>query len=207
MISEGEFKAVIPDVNWTYAQNYIGLLVTVLPKYGIDTPLRQAHFLAQVAHESGGFKFVEENLNYSAKALYGVFRKYFPNLEAAEGYARQKQKIANKVYANRLGNGSEASGDGWKYRGRGLIQLTGKANYQSFSNSAGIDAVANPEQVATPEYAMASACWYWQSRKINQYADADDLYMVTKRVNGGTNGIESRQHYLDEFKRLLKIPE
>lgn len=207
MISQDGFKAVIPDVNWDYAKQYIGFFDSVLPSYQINTPLRQAHFLAQVAHESGGFKFVKENLNYSAKALYAVFRKYFPNLDTANAYARQPEKIANKVYANRLGNGSEASGEGWKYRGRGLIQLTGKSNYNSFSSSAGIDAVANPDLVATPEYALASACWYWKSRNINQYADADDIHMVTKRVNGGTNGLESRQHYLEEFKRLLGVPQ
>ena len=205
MITEAQFKAVVPDVAWNYAQQYVGFFDTVLPKYQINTPLREAHFLAQVAHESGGFKFVVENLNYSAKALYGVFRKYFPTLEAATAYARQQEKIANKVYANRIGNGDQASGDGWNYRGRGLIQLTGKANYKSFSNSAGVDAVTKPEIVATPEYALASACWFWQSRKINQYADDDDIHMVTKRVNGGYNGLENRQHYLDEFKKLLKV--
>ncbi len=207
MIDQANFKAIVPDVNWSYAQQYVSFFDTVLPKYNIDTPLRQAHFLAQVAHESGGFKFVKENLNYSAKALYGVFRKYFPSLDAANLYARKPEKIANKVYANRLGNGPESSGEGYKYRGRGLIQLTGKANYTSFSGSAGIDAVANPDQVASPEFALASACWYWQSRKINQYADADDIHMVTKRVNGGYNGLESRMHYLEEFKKLLNVPE
>ncbi len=205
MITEANFKKVIPDVSWTHAAQYVSLFDTVLPTYGIDTPLRKAHFLAQVAHESGGFKFVVENLNYSAKALYGVFRKYFPNMDLANEYARQPEKIANKVYANRLGNGNEASGDGWRYRGRGLIQLTGKANYTAFSQAANQYFTTNPDQVATPEWALASACWFWKSNNINKYADADDIHMVTKRINGGYNGLQSRQHFLDEFKKLYGI--
>ncbi len=205
MISEQEFKLIIPDVNWKYAQSYVSMFDTILPRYDINTPLRKAHFLAQVAHESGGFKFVSENLNYSAKALYGIFRKYFPTLAAAETYARQPEKIANKVYANRMSNGNEASGDGWKYRGRGLIQLTGKDNYSKFSGDAHQDFVGNPDLVATPEWALASACWFWKQRNINRYADADDIHMVTKKINGGYNGIENRQHFLDEFKKLYGI--
>lgn len=205
MIQESQFKSIIPDVTWNYAAKYVALFDQVLPSYGIDTPLRQAHFLAQVAHESGGFKYAVENLNYSANALYAVFRKYFPSLAVADGYARQPEKIANKVYANRLGNGDEASGDGYKYRGRGLIQLTGKDNYTSFGAKAQIDAVGNPDIVATPEYSLASACWFWQSRNLNKYADADDVVMVTKRINGGTNGLENREHFLEEFKKLLGV--
>lgn len=205
MISEQEFKLIIPDVNWKYAQSYVSMFDTVLPRYAINTSLRKAHFLAQVAHESGGFKFVSENLNYSAKALYGVFRKYFPTLAVAETYARQPEKIANKVYADRMSNGNEASGDGWKYRGRGLIQLTGKDNYSKFSRDTHQDFIANPDLVATSEWALASACWFWKQRDINRYADADDIHMVTKKINGGYNGIENRQHFLDEFKKLYGI--
>ena len=177
MITAQEFKAIIPDVNWRYAEKYVPLFDTVLPEYGIDTPLRKAHFLAQVAHESGGFKFVSENLNYSVKALYVVFRKYFPTLQAAEGYARQPEKIANKVYANRMENGDEASGDGWRYRGRGLIQLTGKTNNKLFSQSSGQDFVNTPDAVATPEWALSSACWFWKKNNINKYADDDDIHI------------------------------
>jgi len=205
MITEENFKAIIPDVNWSHASKYVPLFDTVLPKYDINTPLRKAYFLAQVAHESGGFKFVTENLNYSAKALYGVFRKYFPSLEAANSYARKPEKIANKVYANRMDNGSESSGDGWKYRGRGLIQLTGKSNYQALSDATGQDFISKPDKVSNPEWALASACWYWQKRNINKYADADDIHMVTKLINGGYNGLQNRQHFLDEFKKLYKI--
>ncbi|MEP2935165.1 MAG: glycoside hydrolase family 19 protein [Gilvibacter sp.] len=205
MIQESQFKSIIPDVNWIYASKYIGLFDKVLPAYDINTPLRQAQFLAQITQESGGFKYTIENLNYSANALYAVFRKYFPTLAAAQAYARQPEKIANKVYANRLGNGNEASGDGYKYRGRGLIQLTGKDNYASFGSSAKIDAVNNPAQVATPQYALASACWFWKSRNINKYADQDDVVMVTKMINGGTNGLASREQYLEEYKKLLGV--
>jgi len=205
MITEENFKMLIPDVSWNYAKQYASLFETVLPNYNIDTPLRKAHFLAQVAHESGGFKFTVENLNYSAKALYGIFRKYFPTLDAANKYARKQENIANKVYANRMGNGSEASGDGWKYKGRGLIQLTGKTNFQSLSNTTGQDFINNPELVSTPKWALTSACWYWKNRNINRYADADDIHMVTKLINGGYNGLQSRQHYLEEFKKLYGI--
>ena len=205
MITEENFKTIIPDVSWSYASQYVNLFESVLPAYGIDTPLRKAHFLAQVAHESGGFKFVVENLNYSAKALYGVFRKYFSNMDLANQYARQREKIANRVYANRMENGDEASGDGWKYRGRGLIQLTGKANYRLFSADTGMDFLGQPDTVATAKWALASACWFWKKNNINRYADADDIHMVTKKINGGNNGIESRQHFLDEFKTLYGI--
>jgi putative chitinase len=136
-----------------------------LPNYGIDTPLRKAHFLAQVAHESGGFKFVVENLNYSASVLYNVFRKYFPNLDIANEYTRQQEKIANKVYANRMGNGNEASGEGWKFKGRGLIQLTGKNNFQQLSEASGQNFIDTPEKVSESEWALTSACWFWKKKQ------------------------------------------
>ncbi|GAB5399467.1 MAG: glycoside hydrolase family 19 protein [Aureisphaera sp.] len=205
MITEENFKKIIPDVSWGNASKYVNLFDTTLPTYGIDTPLRKAHFLAQVAHESGGFKFVVENLNYSAKALYGVFRKYFPTMDLANQYARQPEKIANRVYANRMENGNEASGDGWKFKGRGLIQLTGKSNYKLFSNDAQQDFLDQPDLIASPQWALASACWFWKKNNINRYADTDDIHMVTKKINGGYNGLQSRQHFLDEFKKLYGI--
>ncbi|WP_299208310.1 glycoside hydrolase family 19 protein [uncultured Dokdonia sp.] len=205
MITKEEFHKVVPDVNWQYIEPYLDIYEAILDHYEINTSLRKAHFLAQISHESGSFKFVSENLNYSAKALYAVFRKYFPTMAAAEEYARQPEKIANKVYANRMGNGDEASGDGWKYRGRGLIQLTGKDNYTSFSAATGQDFVANPTLVTQPEWALSSACWFWKKRRINRYADTDDIHMVTKLINGGFNGLEHRQHFLDEYKRLYNI--
>lgn len=198
-------KAVLPRLNWEKAQLYIPSITTVLPKFSIDTPLRKAHFLAQVAHESGGLQFTQENLNYSAQGLRSVFGKYFPTIEIANSYARKPEKIANRVYANRMGNGSEASGDGWKYRGRGLIQLTGKENYQKFSQENGVDCVKNPDLLLQPEMALTSACWFWKKRNLNEFADKDDIIMITKRINGGTNGLNDRQQYLDSFKNIYQI--
>ena len=205
MITTDQMKTIIPKMNWEKAQAYLPHMSTVLSNFDIDTPLRKAHFLSQIAHESGGLKYSVENLNYSAKALRSVFGKYFKTNEMAEKYARKPKKIANRVYANRMGNGDEESGDGWKYRGRGLIQLTGKDNYRSFAHDHGADCVNNPDIILDPETALKSACWYWKKRKINAYADADDIHMVTKRINGGTNGLQDRQQYLDSFKHLYQI--
>jgi putative chitinase len=198
-------KAVLPRLNWEKAQLYIPFITTVLPKFGIDTPLRKAHFLAQVAHESGGLQFTQENLNYSVQGLRSVFGKYFPTIEIANTYARKPEKIANRVYADRMGNGNEASGDGWKFRGRGLIQLTGKENYQKFSDENGIDCVKNPDLLLQPEMALTSACWFWKKRNLNEFADKNDIIMITKRINGGTNGLNDRQQYLDSFKHVYQI--
>jgi putative chitinase len=205
MLSITQMKAVLPRLNWEKAQLYIPSITTVLPKFGIDTPLRKAHFLAQVAHESGGLQFTQENLNYSAQGLRSVFGKYFPTIEIANTYARKPEKIANRVYAGRMGNGNEASGDGWKFRGRGLIQLTGKENYQKFGQENGIDCVKNPDLLLQPEMALTSACWFWKKRNLNEFADKDDIIMITKRINGGTNGLNDRQQYLDSFKHIYQI--
>ena len=185
-------------------EEYIDPLNKVLPENGIDTPLRVAHFLAQVIHESGHFKTNVENLNYSSSALQSVFKKYFPNETIANQYARQPEKIANRVYANRMGNGNEESGDGWKYRGRGLIQLTGKNNYTACKTDMKIDIVKNPDLLLVPEYALKSACWFWNKNNLNQYADKDDITTITKRINGGTNGLEDRKTNLKRAKQILK---
>lgn len=205
MLSLEQIKPIIPDMNWARAESYLPYLNTVLPEFEINTPLRKAHFLAQLAHESGGLKYLEENLNYSAQGLRSVFGKYFKTTEIAEEYARKPEKIANRVYANRMGNGDEQSGDGWKYRGRGLIQLTGKSNYQRFAVDYSIDCVNNPDLLLGPKTALISACWFWKKNNINTYADADDIHMVTKRINGGNNGILHRQLYLDSFKKLYDL--
>ena len=186
-------------------EEYIDALNKVLPENGIDTPLRVSHFLAQVIHESGHFKTNVENLNYSASALKSVFKKYFPTDELANQYARQPEKIANRVYANRMGNGPEASGDGWKYRGRGLIQLTGYNNYKNCKDDMHIDIVKNPDLLLVPEYALKSACWFWNKNHLNQYADKDDITGITKKVNGGLNGIESRKEILGRAKKILYL--
>jgi len=187
-------------------QVVIDSIPDVASKFGINTPLRVAHFLAQCGHESGGFRVTQENLNYSAKGLNGIFKKYFPTEAAAAAYARNPQKIANKVYANRMANGSEASGDGYKFRGRGYIQLTGRDNYTQFGKAIGEDIVSNPDSVAS-KYALASAAWFWSKNGLNKLADggATDAVVtsITKRVNGGTIGLPDRIKHFKEYYNLL----
>ena len=179
---------------------------SVSQKFGITTPLRLAHFLAQCSHESGDFKAVRENLNYSAEGLRKIFGKYFPTDALAAQYARQPEKIANKVYANRMDNGDEASGDGWKFRGRGYIQLTGKHNYTKFGEAIGEDIPSNPDLVAE-KYPLLSAAWFWSSNGLNALADKGaseaEVTTITKRVNGGTIGLEDRIKHFKEYYELL----
>jgi len=174
--------------------------------FNIHTPLRLAHFLAQCGHESAGFSATEENLNYSSKALLAVFGKYFDN-ETAEQYHRKPEMIANRVYSNRMDNGDEESGDGWKYRGRGYIQLTGKHNYSKFNESVDDDVVESPELVKE-KYPLLSAAWFWSSNGLNRLSDigaTDDVVTtVTKRVNGGTIGLDDRIKHFHEYYELLK---
>lgn len=188
-----------PEVamRWTPALN------ETMERFDISNKYRIAAFLAQVAHESGGFKFVVENLNYSADALLRVFPKYFPTPEIANEYARQPERIANRAYANRMGNGDEASGDGWAYRGRGLIQLTGKNNYASFSLQMDNNCLVEPDIVAEPKLAALSAGWYWNSRNINPVADTDDIKEVTRLVNGGYNGLADRDAKYEKLMQIL----
>jgi len=164
---------------------------------------RAAAFVAQIAHESGGFNFVKENLNYSAKGLTGTFKKYFPNEALAKQYERQPEKIANRVYANRMGNGDEASGDGYKYCGRGLIQLTGKQNYTRFAEDLGLSIDETVAYLETPEGAVSSAGWFWDQNNLNQWCDKDDFVTLTKRINGGTIGLEDRKHHYELALKLL----
>ena len=194
-----KLKGHIPDA-------VIQMIPDTAAKFQINTPLRLAHFLAQCGHESGGFRVTQENLNYSAKGLAGIFKKYFPTEAAATPYARQPQKIASKVYANRMGNGTEASGDGYKFRGRGYIQLTGKDNYTAFGKSIGEDMTANPDVVAS-KYALLSAAWFFSKNGLHKMADegASDLVVtkITKRVNGGTIGLPDRIKHFKEYYHLL----
>jgi putative chitinase len=177
-----------------------------MDKFQINTPLRLAHFLAQCGHESGGFRLTKENLNYSAKGLMGIFKKYFPSEAKANEYARKPEKIANLVYGNRMGNGPESTGDGAKFCGRGYIQLTGKDNYTAFGKSINEDIVANPTLVAE-KYALLSAAWFFTKNKLHLMADegASDLVVtkVTKRVNGGTIGLADRIKHFKEYHALL----
>jgi putative chitinase len=178
----------------------------VMEKFQINTPLRLAHFLAQCGHESGGFRLTKENLNYSAKGLMGIFKKYFPNEALANQYARKPEKIANKVYGGRMGNGPETSGDGAKFCGRGYIQLTGKDNYTAFGKSINEDIAANPTWVAE-KYALLSAAWFFNKNKLHIMADsgATDAVVtsITKRVNGGTIGLADRIKHFKEYHALL----
>lgn len=170
-------------------------------KAGLSTKKRIACFLAQIKHESN-FKPVSENLKYSTKGLLRVFSKYFTK-EEVELFAFKPEKIANRVYANRMGNGSESSGDGWKFRGRGFIQLTGKENYKNFSKAYGIDAVNNPDLLLLEEYALKSALWYWNMKGLNKYADELDVKEITRRINGGYHGIDQRKEYTRNFLNIL----
>jgi putative chitinase len=179
-----------------YAEEWHEALDQLLPDYEIDTPQRVAAFIAQCAHESGNFRFLRENLNYSAKGLMTTFKKYFPTEALATQYQRQPERIANRVYANRMGNGDEASGDGWRYCGRGLIQLTGKDNYTFFAGSLSITEDEAAEYLKTFEGAAQSACWFWEQNNLNRFADAGDIKGLTRAINGGFIGLEDRiQHY------------
>jgi putative chitinase len=193
-----KLKGVIPD-------NVLLQIRGVMETFQINTPLRISHFLAQCAHESGNFKTVNENLNYGAKGLLRTFKKYFPTEAKALQYERNPEKIANLVYANRMGNGVESSGDGFKYRGRGYIQLTGKVNYESFNKMVDDDIIVNPALVAT-KYPLLSAAWFWNSRLLNTLADKGatdvDVSAITKKVNGGVNGLADR---LAKFKKFYSI--
>lgn len=178
----------------------------VMEKFEINTPLRLCHFLAQCSHESGNFKAVTENLNYSAKALMSTWPKRFPSI-IAEQYARKPEKIANRAYADRMENGPEGSGDGWKYRGRGYIQLTGKTNYKAFDKVVEENILENPDLVAT-KYPLLSAAWFWNSRALNAEADKGStdsvVTAITKKVNGGTIGLADRIKHFNEYHALLR---
>jgi putative chitinase len=191
-------KGHIPDT-------VIAMIPEVSAKFGVNTPTRLAHFLAQTGHESGGFKITTENLNYSAKGLCGIFKKYFTPESAAE-YQRKPEKIANIVYANRMGNGNQASGEGFKFRGRGYIQLTGKTNYQAFDKTVEDNIEENPDLVAT-KYPLLSAAWFWSKNGLNTIADGgatdEVVTKITKKVNGGTIGLPDRIKHFNEYYKLL----
>ena len=192
-------KGHIPDA-------VIAMIPDTAAKFGINTPLRLAHFLAQCGHESGGFRATQENLNYSAKGLNGIFRKYFPTEASAAAYARQPAKIAAKVYGGRMGNGAESTGEGYKFRGRGYIQLTGKENYTAFGKAIGEDIISNPDIVAS-KYALLSAAWFFSKNGLHRMADEGSsdqvVTKITKRVNGGTIGLPDRIKHFKEYYKLL----
>lgn len=188
-----------------YLDYWYNAISEILPEYEINTPHRVAAFIAQCAHESGGFKFLKENLNYKAPSLRRVFGKYFPDDAIAARYANKPQMIANRVYASRMGNGPEESGDGWKYCGRGLIQLTGKNNYTFFAASLDMDVEDVPEYLETFEGAVQSACFFWEQNNLNQWADKGDILTLTKRINGGTIGLDDRIKHYNHALHVLGI--
>lgn len=172
-------------------------------KFNISTPLRMAAFVGQAGHECGNFKVLSENLNYKAETLMKLWPKRFPTLEVANQYARNSKKIANKVYASRMGNRDEASGDGYRFRGRGCIQLTGHANYFHAGKALGVDFVKEPDLVATPQYAALTAGWFWDTHKCNQFADMSDWVALTKKINGGTIGLQDRINHINHAVDVL----
>lgn len=203
MVSSEQLVKIFSQADTADLQEIVDPLNAAMAEFGIDTPQRQAMFLAQAGHESGNFAHVEENLNYSASGLVNIFHKYFPDEAAAAAYARQPERIANRVYANRMGNGDEASGEGYKYRGRGLIQLTGKDNYDACARALNVDLHSQPDYLETAEGACRSAAWFWNHNNLNRYADADDITGCTKRVNGGVIGLEERSAHYDAAKSVL----
>jgi putative chitinase len=198
MLNIEKLKGHIPD-------GVIAQIPDVQAKFEINTPLRLAHFLAQCGHESGGFKAVSENLNYGAKGLSTIFKKYFTP-ESAKEFERKPEKIANVVYANRMGNGPQASGEGWKFRGRGYLQITGKSNYSALTKDTGIDFLENPDLIATT-YPLMTAGWFFKKNNLfilcDKGATREVVESVTKRVNGGLIGIEDRWKHFQEFNKLL----
>ena len=192
-------KGHIPD-------SVIAQIPDTAARFGITTPLRLAHFLSQCGHESGGFRAVTENLNYSADGLKKIFPKYFPG-NINESYARNPQKIANRVYSSRMGNGNEASGEGFKFRGRGFIQLTGKSNYMAFDKTVDDDIIANPDLVAT-KYPLASAAFFFQKNSLwaicDQGVSNASITSLTKRINGGTNGLDHRTTLTNKYYNYVK---
>lgn len=206
MITQEQLKQLLPRN--PYVEHWHRALDQLLPEYEIDSPQRIAAFVAQCAHESGGFTALVENLNYRWQSLRKVFPKYFPNDQIAQDYAGRPNKqeaIANRIYASRMGNGDEASGDGFRFRGRGLIQLTGRHNYTWFAASLEISPEDASEYLTTFEGAAQSACWFWETNKLNQWADKGDILTLTKRINGGTIGLDDRIKHYEHALHVLGV--
>jgi putative chitinase len=198
-----QLKQLLPKNQ--HVDHWHHVLEQLFQDYEINTPQRIAAFIAQCAHESAEFAIIKENLNYKWESLRKIFSKYFPTDELAQQYAHQQEKIANRIYANRMGNGSEESGDGYRYCGRGLIQLTGKSNYQAFADSLEMDVNDVPEYLATFEGAAQSACWFWENNNLNKFADTGDILKMTKVINGGTLGLEERKANYQHALNVLGV--
>lgn len=206
MITVDQLRQLIP--NNKYVEEWHEALVQLFPDYGIDTPQRMAAFISQCAHESAGFTAIKENLNYRWETLRKIFPKYFPTDEIAKRYAslpNKQEAIANRAYGNRMGNGPEESGDGYRYCGRGLIQLTGKNNYQAFADSLEMPVEDVPEYLATFEGAAQSACWFWETNNLNRFADAGDIKGLTRAINGGYLGLDDRIKHYNHALHVLGI--
>jgi putative chitinase len=204
IITKEQLAQLIPGN--PYLDQWCNALNEILPDYGINTPQRVAAFIAQCAHESGNFRALKENLNYRWETLRKLFSKYFPTDDLAKAYASMPNKqeaIANRIYASRMGNGDEQSGDGFRFCGRGLIQLTGRDNYTFFAGSLDIPVEEAAEYLQTFEGAVQSACWFWETNNLNQWADKDDILTLTKRINGGTIGLEDRKKHYEHAKHVL----
>lgn len=202
MLSTNFIKHITRKAESSFTQAMLQNMNNILEHYEINTPLRIAHFLAQCTHESMDFSAKRENLNYSAQALLRVFRKYFTEQQAQQ-YARNPEAIANRVYANRLGNGPEESGDGWTYRGAGIFQLTGRSNYRKYGDYLNIDLENNPELACEPSISLEIACVYWDRNNLNKLADDNDIVNITYAINGGQHGIDDRINRFDYFYPLI----
>jgi putative chitinase len=197
MINAEQLAKLHIDGKWTEPLN------EVFERFGISTPRQQAAFIAQCGHECGSFRILEENLNYRAATLMKLWPKRFPTQEVANGYEKNPKKIANMVYASRMGNRDESSGDGYRFRGRGCIQLTGHANYFHAGKALGVDFVADPDLVGTPKYAALTAGWFWSTHNCNNLAEAADWVGLTKKINGGTIGLDDRIKHTNEALAVL----
>lgn len=206
LITKSQLLRAVPKLNRARLDEFVASLNQWAVCFGIDSPLRMAHYLAQVFHESQLLKRTDENLNYSADGLLRTFPRYFNTAQAKE-YARQPERIANRVYANRMGNGPEASGDGWRYRGRGYIMLTGKANYERFAKSdvCTADVVRQPDALKQFPLNQVVAGWFWEQHGLNALADRDDADGITRRINGGTNGLADRKFLLRRLKNEFGV--
>ncbi len=204
VITAEQLKRIVTTLSEAKCKELLPHLLQTMTEFGINTPIRVAAFIAQTAHESAGYSALLENLNYSAQALLKTWPNRFTP-ESAAAYARQPERIANHVYINRLGNGDEASGDGWRYRGRGVIQTTGRTNYMACGAGLGLDLITSPELLEQPLNAFRSAGWYWKSRNCSSFADSDNFTGLTKAINGGLNGLDDRKAYYARAKSVLGI--
>lgn len=200
-ITAADIRAIFPT--YKYPEDLADALTAQFAKYNINTVNRAAGFIAQCGHESAGFTVLKENLNYSAEGLAKTFKKYFPTVESARPYARNPERIANRVYANRMGNGPESSGDGYKFRGRGAIQLTGRNNYTQYARDLNLSINEVIADLETLDGAIESACWFWKNNGLNAICDRDDIVKMTLVVNGGDNGLEDRRKHYEHAKHVL----